>query len=122
MICPADLRARPLTLRGVPAPDPAAFRAEFPVFERLSYLNAGSDGPVPRRAAQAAEARTRVELAQGRSGPGHSDALTALREGLRGEVAALLRCDAGEVALTHSTTDGSTSSSPGSTCPGAPRS
>ena len=29
------------------AADPATFRAQFPVFDRLSYLNAGTEGPVP---------------------------------------------------------------------------
>ena len=86
--------------------DPAAFRAEFPVLQRLAYLNAGSDGPVPRRAAEAAAARTRRELELGRSGPEHAESLAELREGLRSAAAGLLGCDAEEVALTRSTTDG----------------
>ena len=31
-------------------------RREFPVFERKAYLNAGTNGPVPARAAEAARA------------------------------------------------------------------
>ena len=33
--------------------DLAALRAQFPVLERLSYLNAGTNGPVPRPAVSA---------------------------------------------------------------------
>ena len=32
----------------------SGLRAEFPVLERLAYLNAGTDGPLPARAVQAA--------------------------------------------------------------------
>jgi len=42
-------------------PDPASFRSQFPVFERLSYLNAGTEGPVPRRAAEAVHRRIDLE-------------------------------------------------------------
>jgi Flp pilus assembly protein TadD len=45
--------------------DADAFRREFPVLERLAYLNAGTDGPVPRRGFDAAVAlvdRYRREL------------------------------------------------------------
>ena len=34
--------------------DARAFRANFPVLERIVYLNAGTDGPIPRVAADAA--------------------------------------------------------------------
>ena len=37
--------------------DAAAFRAQFPVLERLSYLNSGTEGPISRRAADAARER-----------------------------------------------------------------
>ena len=32
------------------ATDAAAFRAQFPVLDRLSYLNAGTEGPLSPRA------------------------------------------------------------------------
>ena len=41
-------------------------RSQFPVLERLAYLNAGTNGPVPRRAIEAAEASLRR---QARGGP-----------------------------------------------------
>ena len=43
-------------------------RSHFPVLERLSYLNAGSVGPVPREAAEAAKAELDDQVEQGRGG------------------------------------------------------
>ena len=86
--------------------DPAAFRQEFPVLETLAYFNAGTNGPVPRRAVDAVQAELQVELEQGRSGGDHFERLMGARDGLRRRVAGLIGCDAGEVALTGSTTDG----------------
>ncbi len=86
--------------------DDQALRAEFPVFERVVYLNAGSDGPVPRRALEAAAARMSVVLAQGRSSDVHARQLRSIEAALRAGYAAVLGCDAGEVALTRGTYDG----------------
>ena len=46
-------------------------RAEFPVFERLAYLNAGSNGPVPRRAVEAAAESMRRQVVEGRGDRSH---------------------------------------------------
>ena len=86
--------------------DPAAFRAQFPVFERLAYLNAGTEGPVPGRAAEAAHARIDLESAQGRCGRPYFEGLMGLATRLRDGYAAVLGCAASELALTGSTTDG----------------
>jgi L-cysteine/cystine lyase len=86
--------------------DWTAFRAEFPVLDRLAYMNAGTDGPVPRRGHDAAAARLREELEGGRSGREYFEGLGALAARLRERLAGFLGCDAGEVALTRSTTDG----------------
>jgi L-cysteine/cystine lyase len=86
--------------------DPAWFREQFPVFERLAFMNAGSEGPIPRRAAEAAQARIRCELEGGRGGRPYYLALIELATTLRGRCAELLGCEAAEVALTGSTTDG----------------
>ena len=51
--------------------DPQSFRAEFPVFKRFRYLNGGTDGPVPARAAAAAQAQISFEAENGRSGAEH---------------------------------------------------
>ena len=88
------------------APDPASFRAQFPVFEHTSYLNAGTEGPVPRRAADAVHRQIDLEVAQGRCGRGYSERVMELAGRLRTGYAGLLGCEPAEVALTGSTTDG----------------
>jgi L-cysteine/cystine lyase len=81
-------------------------RAQFPVLERYAYLNAGTNGPVPRRAFEAAEASLREQLEKGRSsGLWFARQIERIDE-LRGRVAALLGADQSDVALTGSTTDG----------------
>jgi selenocysteine lyase/cysteine desulfurase len=88
-------------------PDPAAeFRAQFPVLEKLSYLNAGTEGPLPRQAAEAVRARIEEELTRGRSGKRYMESLVALAGELRAGYARVLGCDPTDVALTGSTTDG----------------
>jgi L-cysteine/cystine lyase len=86
--------------------DPEAFRSEFPVLERLSYLNAGTEGPLPRRAAEAVHQRIGLEVGGGRCGKLYSEGLRDLAARLRAGYAGVLGCDASEVALTGSTTDG----------------
>jgi L-cysteine/cystine lyase len=86
--------------------DPAQFRAQYPVFERVSYLNAGTEGPVPQRAADAARERIELETASGRCGKPYFEGLMELAAQLRAGYAGVLGCDPDEVALTGSTTDG----------------
>jgi selenocysteine lyase/cysteine desulfurase len=86
--------------------DAATFRAGFPVFERLSYLNAGTEGPVPSRAADAVHRRMDLEATQGRCGRPYFEELMQLAARLRAGYAAVLGCGPEEVALTGSTTDG----------------
>ena len=84
----------------------ADLRAQFPVLERLEYLNAGTTGPIPRAAHEAALASLRRQVEEGRSGHEFFDGCLARIELLRGRVARLLVADAAEVAITGSTTDG----------------
>jgi L-cysteine/cystine lyase len=86
--------------------DLAAVRAELPVLDRLAYLNAGTMGPLPRRAAEATVAWTRRLLVDGRSSKALFEELLALRERLREELASLLGTGPEAIALTPSTTDG----------------
>jgi L-cysteine/cystine lyase len=86
--------------------DLAAFRAEFPVLERIVYLNSGTVGPIPRRTQEAVRDRIQQETEEGRAGKPYFTEMLSLGEELRGGCAALLGCDAGEVALTDSTTAG----------------
>lgn len=86
--------------------DVAALRAQFPVLERVAYLNTGSVGPLANAAADAAAADLRLQLEQGRGGRAHFEHAQALADRLRARVARLLGCDPWEVALTGATTDG----------------
>jgi L-cysteine/cystine lyase len=82
------------------------FRSQFPVFDRLSYLNAGSEGPVPRAAAEAVHRRVDVETVRGRGGRPYIQDVLGLAERLRAGYASVLGCAPADVALTGSTTDG----------------
>lgn len=88
------------------AADPAIFRSQFPVLERLSYLNAGTEGPVPQAAAEVVHQRIDVEADGGRCGRPYFEELMGLRDRARAGYAGVLGCEASEVALTGSTTDG----------------
>jgi L-cysteine/cystine lyase len=79
-------------------------RAQFPVLERLAYLNAGSTGPLPRAAAEAMEARLERDLSDGRSGMPFIEEMVELRERIRSGIAAVLATTPELVALTDSTT------------------
>jgi selenocysteine lyase/cysteine desulfurase len=81
-------------------------RAQFPVLERFAYLNAGSAGPLPRAAADAAAAQLQRDLEEGRGGTAYVEALIERRERVRGGIAAVLNAAAEHVALVDSTTRG----------------
>jgi L-cysteine/cystine lyase len=87
-------------------PDPSEFRSQFPVFEHASYLNAGTEGPIPRRSAEAVKRRVDLETTQGRCGRSYMEGVVELAGDLRAGYAQVLGCDSSEVALTGSTTDG----------------
>ena len=95
-----------MTEATTPATDPTTFRAQFPVLERLSYLNAGTEGPIPRAAVDSVHARIGVEADGGRCGRPYFEGLLELAARARAGYASVLRCDPSEVALTGSTTDG----------------
>lgn len=84
----------------------SGLRDEFPILERIAYLNAGTDGPVPRRSAEAAQQAIAVETSEGRAGKKFFDLVMARCDEIRRRAAWLMGCPPGEVALTHSTTDG----------------
>jgi selenocysteine lyase/cysteine desulfurase len=85
--------------------DAAALRAQFPVCATTAYLNAGTDGPLARAAADAAAAELEHALTEGRA-QGHFERRAALQADLREGYAQVLGCSAAEVALTTSTTEG----------------
>ena len=86
--------------------DAPAFRAQFPVFERLAYLNAGTEGPVPRSAAEAVHRQIDLEASEGRCGRPYFERVMGLASDLRAGYARVLGCEPSQVALTGSTTDG----------------
>jgi selenocysteine lyase/cysteine desulfurase len=85
--------------------DPAALRSEFPVLERLAYLNAGTDGPVPAAAVRAATEALDDELTGGRFMP-HFMARQAAQAELREGYARVMSCAVEDVALSTSTSEG----------------
>lgn len=96
-------------------PDPVAIatpdgfdgaRAQFPVLERIAYLNAGTFGPLSRATFDALQGELEHDLDEGRSGMPYFERTLALRETVRESLASLVGVGAELVALTTSTTDG----------------
>jgi selenocysteine lyase/cysteine desulfurase len=85
--------------------DVEALRDEFPVLERVAYLNAGTDGPLPVVAAQAGAQELLGEARRGRAAE-HFERRRELSEELRGAYARALGCKPSEVALTTCTSEG----------------
>jgi L-cysteine/cystine lyase len=86
--------------------DAARLRAAFPVLERTAYLNAGTCGPLPAAAQNAALEAWRFATEEGRSGAFY-ERLMPLADQLRERYAGLLGAARPEdVALTAGTSDG----------------
>lgn len=83
-------------------------RAQFPVFERLAYLNAGTNGPLARATTAAMAEQLERDTRAGRSGKDYFESMLALRESVRARLAAVFGVDAASVALTDSTSRGCT--------------
>ena len=81
-------------------------RAQFPVLERLAYLNAGTFGPLAQSTAEAVAARRDDDLELGRGGPRYFGWMRDARDRVRGMLAGVLGVEPANVALTRSTTDG----------------
>jgi L-cysteine/cystine lyase len=84
----------------------AAIRAELPAVQRWTYLNIGTNGPLPKRSYDAITEYFRLELEEGRIGMPAFQRIMEGREQARKAVANLLQCSTDEVALTHNTTEG----------------
>ncbi|MGH2919689.1 MAG: aminotransferase class V-fold PLP-dependent enzyme [Solirubrobacteraceae bacterium] len=85
--------------------NPADLRAQFPVFERVAFLNAGTCGPLPGTAVRAASELLELAATEGRA---HSyfGRMLKLRAELRSAYAALLAADPDDVAVTTCTSEG----------------
>ena len=81
-------------------------RAQFPVFERYAYLNAGSNGPLARVTIDAFVAQAESDLREGRSGTPYIERMLALRNEARAGFASVIGVDATSIALVESTTRG----------------
>jgi selenocysteine lyase/cysteine desulfurase len=85
--------------------DASALRDRFPICGRLAYFNAGTDGPLPAAAVQAAELELRREADEGRS-LSHFERRWELNSSLRTAYASILGCLAEDIALTTCTSEG----------------
>jgi selenocysteine lyase/cysteine desulfurase len=82
-----------------------ALREQFPVLERLAYLNAGTDGPLPAAAVRAAVRELEREARDGRTHL-HFERRSEHSAALRAAYASLLGCAGEDLALTTSTSEG----------------
>jgi L-cysteine/cystine lyase len=86
--------------------DLTAVRAGLPVLERFAYLNAGTNGPLPRRTVEVMIAVLQRDLREGRSSKSYFEGMLAGREGLRASLARVLNTAPENIALAKSTTEG----------------
>ncbi len=82
-----------------------AFRDQFPVLDRLAYLNAGTDGPIPRAAIETARAELEAQGAEGRL-YAHFARRFELADQLRAGYARPARRRPEDVAVTSGTSAG----------------
>jgi selenocysteine lyase/cysteine desulfurase len=85
--------------------DVLGLRAEFPVLRTRAYLNAGTDGPLPDGAVQAATIELAREAADGRTAA-HFQRRGELNAQLRAAYARALGAEPTDIALTTCTSDG----------------
>jgi L-cysteine/cystine lyase len=85
---------------------PEEARAQFPVLERLAYLNAGTNGPLSRATVDALVEQARSDLENGRSSKQYFERMLELRDVARQAFAELLRTETERIALVESTTRG----------------
>jgi L-cysteine/cystine lyase len=81
-------------------------RSQFPVLERVAYLNAGTNGPLARTTVDAMVAQNQADLEGGRGGAEYFARVLELRERVRAKLAAAVGVAEGNLALTTSTTNG----------------
>ncbi len=82
-----------------------ALRDEFEVLEHTAYLNSGTDGPIPRAAAEQARAEIAAEASEGRLWP-HFERRRTLTDDLRAGYARVLAAETDDVAVTSGTSAG----------------
>src|SRR5918995_1802582 len=85
--------------------DASEFRSAFPVLERIAYLNAGTDGPLPSVAVAASREELEAQARDGRV-TAHFERRLALQDELRAAYARVVGAPPEQIALTTSATDG----------------
>ena len=81
-------------------------RAEFPVFERYAYLNAGTNGPLARTTAEAIAEQERQDVERGRGGAPYFERALELRDEVRAKLATAVGVGPELLSLATSTTNG----------------
>jgi selenocysteine lyase/cysteine desulfurase len=81
-------------------------RAQFPVLERLAYMNAGTNGPLARSTAEAMVEQERADLERGRGGSTYFERALELRDRVRAKLAAAVGAPPESLSLATSTTNG----------------
>jgi selenocysteine lyase/cysteine desulfurase len=81
-------------------------RAEFPVFERHAYLNAGTNGPLARATVEAMAEQERHDLERGRGGGAYFERALAMRDEVRSKLAEAVGVPTELMSLATSTTNG----------------
>ncbi len=89
----------------LPTVKTSTLREKFPVLRAIVYLNAGTDGPLPTAAVQAAAVELEREAEQGRA-QRHFERRSELSSDLRSAYASILGCPAEDTALTSCTSEG----------------
>lgn len=84
----------------------AAIREELPVLQSVIFMNAGTNGPLPRRSHEALVQYAQTELTEGRVGLATFTRMFEVWSQARAQMATILGCDPLEIALTHNTTEG----------------
>jgi L-cysteine/cystine lyase len=84
----------------------ARIREQLPAVQAQVYLNTGTSGPLPRQVRAEMVRSLEAQEVEGRIGLDYFPQAGSLRGELRQALAQLLGCDATEVALTQSTTEG----------------
>jgi L-cysteine/cystine lyase len=81
-------------------------RAELPAVHARAYFNTGTNGPLPRVAAEAMAEMAREELEAGRIAPGSWQEKMPLKPATREALARAFKVKPAEIALTQLTTEG----------------
>src|SRR3954463_15823004 len=88
-----------------PAVDATALRAQFPVLDERAYLNAGTCGPLPRKALHATADVLARAAVEGRT-RAYMESMLALRDRQRAAYAERLGAQPDDDALTTCTSEG----------------